>query len=101
MDVQSVLQTWDASSPIERKEELKKELARYINDLLLYNFDKLVLLLYRVDVQEKVIKKVLEENKESDAGELIVELLIKRQEEKIATRQSFPPAKNISDDERW
>jgi len=101
MDVQSVLQAWNVSYPADRKEELKKELAFYIDDLLLHNFDKLVLILYRVDVSEKVLKKVLAENKECDAGELIAGLLIKRQEEKIAIRQSFPPAKDISEDERW
>ena len=101
MDVQLFIQEWDASRLPETKENLKKELAVYINELLLHNFDKLVQLLYRVDVPEKLLKKVLSENKQRDAGELIAELLIKRQEEKIAMRQSFPPAKDIADDDRW
>lgn len=101
MDIQLFLQSWDASLREEKKKELKKELAVCLNDLLLHHFDKLVQLLYRVDVSEQKLKKILAENKEKDAGELIAELLIKRQEEKIAVRQSFPPAKNLSEDESW
>ena len=101
MDVTLFMQTWNPSLPTEKKEELKKELALYINDLLLHDFEKLVQLLYRIDVPEKQIRKVLEENKEKDAGDLLAELLIKRQEEKIALRHTFPPAEDIPEDERW
>ncbi|RYZ28525.1 MAG: hypothetical protein EOO10_09265 [Chitinophagaceae bacterium] len=101
MDIQLVMQGWDALKSEEAKKNLKKELAIYLNDLLLHNFDKLVQLLYQIDVPEKNVRKVLVENEERDAGELIAELLIKRQEEKIAMRQSFPPANDISEDERW
>ena len=100
MDAQLVLQNWEACSYNEKK-NLRLQLAQYINDLLLNDFDQLVLLLYRVDVSEVQLKKVLVENKTVDAGELIADLLIKRQEEKIALRRSFPPAKDISEDERW
>jgi hypothetical protein len=101
MDISVIVQNWDASLPHEKKAALKRELALYINELLLHDFDKLLFILYRVDVAEKKLKQVLAENKEKDAGELIADLLIKRQEEKIAMRQSFPPGKNISDEERW
>ena len=100
MDVQTVLHNWDVCSAGERK-DLRTQLSQYINELLLHNFDGLLLLLYRVDVSEKQLKKVLAENKNTDAGELIADLILKRQEEKIALRRSFPPAKDISDDERW
>lgn len=101
MDVELFIREWDTLQSPATKEDQKRKLAGYVNDLLLHDFDKLVQILYRIDVPEKTLKKVLEENKERDAGELIAELLIKRQEEKIALRQSFPPAENISDDERW
>jgi hypothetical protein len=101
MDVPLILQGWSTSLSLEKKEALKEKLASYINHLLLHNFEELLGLLYRVDVSKKILKKVLEENKEKDAGHLIAELLIKRQEEKIAVRNSFPPAKNIAEDERW
>ena len=101
MDIPLFMQNWDASLAEEKKKALKNELGFYINDLLLHRFEKLVEILYRVDVSEKKLKTVLLENKEKDAGDLIADLLIKRQEEKIAFRRSIPPANNITDDERW
>ncbi|HYO22940.1 MAG TPA: hypothetical protein VER36_11085 [Flavisolibacter sp.] len=101
MDVQLLMQQWDASLSGGRREALKKELAAYINGLLLDDFKKLVHILYRADVSEQKLKKILAENKEENAGELIAGMLIKRQEEKKASRQSFPPAKDIPEDERW
>lgn len=101
MDAEQIIEQWQLSLPLQEKNQLKKQLAAYLNDLLLHNFDRLVQILYRVDVSEQKLKGVLSENKTTDAGELIAEVIIKRQEEKLAARQAFPPAQNISDDERW
>ncbi|HEX8314131.1 MAG TPA: hypothetical protein VF609_04025 [Flavisolibacter sp.] len=101
MEVSLFIQQWDASLSAELKEPLKKQLAAYVNTLLLNDFGKLVRVLYQVDVSEQKLKIVLIENKDKDAGELIADLLIKRQEEKTALRQSFPPAKDIHEDEQW
>ena len=101
MDALLFIQDWNASLSPERKEESKKQLATYINELLLHDFEKLVQVLYRVDVSEQKLKSVLMANKGKDAGELIADMLIKRQEEKLATRQSFPPANDIAEDDRW
>jgi hypothetical protein len=101
MDAEQLIKQWNVSLSADRKTELKKQLAAYLNNLLLHNFAQLIQLLYRVDVSEKKLTAMLAENKTIDAGELLADLLIKRQEEKLAARQSFPPADNISDDERW
>ena len=101
MEVSLFIQQWDASLSAELKKPLKKQLAAYVNTLLLNDFGKLVRVLYQVDVSEQKLKIVLIENKDKDAGELIADLLIKRQEEKTALRQSFPPAKDIHEDEQW
>ncbi|RYF82616.1 MAG: hypothetical protein EON98_11150 [Chitinophagaceae bacterium] len=81
--------------------KLRDELSAHINDLLLHQFDQLVQALYRIDVSEKKLKEVLRQHPHEDAGNLIADLIIKRQEEKLAIKQSFPPAENLSDDERW
>jgi hypothetical protein len=101
MDVQLLLQKWETALSAENKASLRKALALDLNELLLHDFEKLVQLLYRVDVPEQKLRTVLAENTGKDAGELLADLLIKRQEEKTALRRSFPPAKNISEDERW
>lgn len=101
MDVLQTIQNWDASLSLNEKDNLRKRLAIAINELLLDDFDKLVQLLYRVDVSEQKLKNVLAANQEKDAGDLIADLLIKRQEEKLAFRQAFPPANNMAEDDRW
>ena len=101
MDVPQYLQQWEGDLSPEKKKALREELAVYINHLLLHDFNGLLNILYRIDVPERKLKTVLAENKDKDAGELIADLLIKRQEEKLALRRSSPPADNILDDERW
>lgn len=84
-----------------RKSELRQQLIDYINDLLVHDFNKLVQLLYRIDVSEKKLKAVLKENQQTDAAVIIADLIIKRQEEKIKAKQSFKPDNNIAEEEKW
>ena len=101
MDAAQLIEQWQPSLDADRKTELKRQLASSLNHLLLHDFEQLIRILYRADVSEKKLKAVLADNQTTDAGELMADLLIKRQEEKLASRQAFPPANNISDDERW
>lgn len=80
----------------------KRELlATYINNLLLNDFNALVSLLYRVDVDEARLKVILAENKESDAAYIITDVLLQRMKEKEASRKSFKQNKEIPEDEKW
>lgn len=81
--------------------EMKEQLIVYINYLLLHDFNKLVQILYRVDVDEKKLKVLLQENKETDAAIIIADLLLQRQEEKIKTKQEFKPGDDIPEEEKW
>ena len=65
------------------------------------NFEKLISLLYRVDVSERKLKQMLNENKNSDAGKIIAELIIERQLQKIKTRNEFKKRDDVSDEEKW
>ena len=80
MDVLPLLDEYQATLPVERKQALKSELAACLNDMLLHNFHGLVQVLYRVDVSEKKLKAVLKENPTEDAGNLLADLLIQRQQ---------------------
>ncbi len=81
---------------------LHTELATYINNLILENFDQLISLLYRLDVSEQKLKILLKENSEADAGKLIATLIIERQIQKIKSRQEHQRDKNMMDDEeKW
>ena len=102
MEVTLLLQELNTAVAAERKEALKKELSLYINELLLHNFSALVQLLYRVDVSEQKLKTVLQQNPQQDAGNLIAELVIQRQQEKYQSRKNFPSSANeTNDEERW
>lgn len=72
-----------------------------INDLINNDFQKLVAILYRMDVNESRLKQLLKENPGTNAAVIIAELMIERQAQKIKSRQAHKPDANISDDEKW
>jgi len=80
---------------------LKAALVKKLNELILTDFQRLVSILYRLDVSEPKLKKLLKENKEQDAGEIIAELIIERQVQKMKTKRSQPPPGNIDENEKW
>lgn len=69
--------------------ELHQKLTVLINDLILNDFQKLIAILYKVDVDEKKLKRILRENAGTDAGEIIATLIIERELQKIETREQF------------
>ena len=72
-----------------------------INELLNTDFQKMVSILYRVDVDEKKLRSLLKQNPETDAGLLIADLLIERQAQKIKSRQEYRRDSTRSDEESW
>lgn len=83
-------------------EELQRQLISYINGLIQNHFEKLVSLLYRIDVSEAKIKSLLQQHPGDDAGKIIAALIIERQLEKIKTRQQFSQRDtNFDEEEKW
>lgn len=82
-------------------EQLKERLSSHINFLIRSDFQKLVSILYRVDVSESKLKHLLKENPDFDAANIITDLIIERQLQKIRSRQEYRKDENISDDEKW
>jgi hypothetical protein len=79
----------------------KEKLSSYINDLINRDFGRLISILYRLDVSEKKLRQTLATSS-TDAGELITEMIIQRQMQKINTRRQFYQRKeDIPDEERW
>jgi hypothetical protein len=101
MDLTAALQKLGTDLSVDEKAAVKYELSAYLNYLLVNDFPGLVQILYRVDVSEQKLKTVLLDNKEADAGDLLSELIMQRQNEKTAMRQSFPPAEDLSGEESW
>jgi hypothetical protein len=77
-------------------------LTERINYLILHDFNKLIYILYRADINETKLNKLLAENKKEDAGKIIAALFIQRQMEKIKSREeNRTKNSNLSDEERW
>ena len=67
--------------------EAEKNIARHINDLIVQDFEKLVRILYTVDVDENKLRRILKQE-HGDAGMLIARLIIERQIQKINFRKN-------------
>ena len=74
-----------------------------INFLIVNDFNKLIYILYRADINETKLNNLLAENKKEDAGKIIAALFIQRQLEKIKSKEDFNTKDFNTDDgeERW
>src|SRR5436190_24222352 len=77
-------------------------LAVRINELIEHHFQRLISILYRLDVPEEKLKRLLKENKDQDAGFIIANLIVERHEEKIKSREQFSKRDpGIDENEKW
>lgn len=82
--------------------EIHAQLSGRMNQLIRYDFEKLVSLLYRIDVSEQKLKSLLQQFPGEDAGNIIATLILERQEQKLKTRKQFSQRDNDPDEEeRW
>ena len=82
--------------------ELEQQLTDHINHLINTDFEKLVYYLYRIDVNETKMKQLLQQQGGENAAQLIAQLIIDRQLQKIKSRaEHTPPATDEDDAERW
>ena len=83
-------------------EDLIAAIAIEVNHLIDKNFQKLVGILYRMDVSEPKLKNLLANHPQADAGIIIAQLMIERQLQKIATRKQFRKNNdNVSEEDKW
>lgn len=81
---------------------LRELIRQRISYLIANDFNRLILLLYRLDVSEKKLYASLEENNEIDAPTIITELIIERQLQKARSRENpFKKDDNFPEDEKW
>jgi hypothetical protein len=77
-------------------------LTERINYLIVNDFNKLIYILYRADINETKLNKLLAENKKEDAGKIIAALFIQRQLEKIKSREeNRMNTSDFEEEERW
>ena len=88
-------------SPQMSMEAIRIALADHVNQLINTDFDRLVSLLYRIDVPEKKMRQLLDQQQGENAPLLIADLIIERQLQKIESRKQFKKDDPIPDDEKW
>ena len=83
-------------------DEFRKYIIQKVNDWILNNFDHLLYMLYRIDVHEDKVRRLLQEHKGENAAEIIADLIIERQQQKIESRKLFKfTTENVDEDELW
>ena len=71
------------------------DLIAYINDCINHDFNKLVQLLYRIDVSEQKLKTILQSHPNEDASKLIATIILERLAATKAARASYSSASKI------
>ncbi|MEI8058735.1 MAG: hypothetical protein WCG67_01155 [Ferruginibacter sp.] len=107
MEQEEIIQTINTDLAIAlpntmSNDELIIALSGYINHLIQTDFQKLVALLYRIDVHEEKLKHLLIDHPNEDAGKIIAELILERTQQKINFKTQFL-SKSFPDDdeEKW
>ena len=99
--IPALRQSLDINLPDDiSSESLNEHLCYHINQLIQHDFQKLVSMLYRIDINEEKLKYLLKENADKDAASIIADLIIERQMQKIKYREQFKQW-DIDDDEKW
>lgn len=70
-------------------QELRRVLIRRIEELISKDTEKLMWILYRIDVNEKKVHEALLNNSSLNYAEVLADLIIERQIEKAKTRKQF------------
>jgi hypothetical protein len=100
--IEQINQSLELSLPEKiSAEELHQRLTGHINHLINHDFEKLVFYLYRIDVNESKMKKLLDQREGENAAGLIADLIIERQLEKIKSRKESKQKGDIPEDEKW
>jgi hypothetical protein len=96
---------FDVNINIQKQNSIKElisHLSIQINHLINTNFEKLISVLYRMDVSEQKIKHLLANNDNANAGVIIATLIVERELQRIKTKNEFlQTSKNNCDEEKW
>jgi hypothetical protein len=101
MEIMSLLQSLRFSLPQHERAGQERKLEQYINYLINEDFNRLVQLLYTVDVDEQKLKSILLLQPEQNAAQIITRLIVLRQQEKEQSRRRWGSIPMEDDEERW
>lgn len=102
MEINALLQAVQTELPEDEKNLLFAKLQDHIAYLIAHNMERLLQLLYTLDVPEQALKNGLAQQPQSSAAAVITTLIIQRQQQKWATRQLFQnPMPADGEEELW
>lgn len=100
MEIHALLQAIGSHLPPQDKEQLAAQLQDHVRFLIGHDFERLVQVLYSVDIDEERLRRLLRQQPQTDAAAIITTLIIERQAQKEATRRQFNM--DLTDDaEKW
>lgn len=70
-------------------QELYQQILPLIDELLNDDYPKLMAMLYRIDLDEGFLNRRLKESKQADTDEIITDLIIKRELQKVIIRDMY------------
>jgi|TARA_B110000116_G_C16430556_1_gene400315 hypothetical protein len=76
----------DQESPYQ---ELYNQILPLIDELLNDDYPKLMAMLYRIDLDEEFLNRKLKENSQADTDEVITDLILKRELQKVIIRGMY------------
>jgi hypothetical protein len=85
-------------------EKLKEWLTENISWLIDNDFERLLTILYRIDVSELRLKRLIEQNEGENAAEVIADLMLERETQKAESRKKYSALRNdfpIDESETW
>lgn len=81
---------------------IREKLLVLISELINNDFQALIQLLYRIDINEKKIRIYLDKKAGEDAASVLADLIIERQLQKIESRKRFSSGGTSgSEEEKW
>jgi len=81
-----IIFTNNAESPYQ---ELYNQILPLIDELLNDDYSKLMAMLYRIDLDEEFLNRKLKENAQADTSEIITDLIIKRELQKVIIKELY------------
>jgi len=100
--IQHLLGVGKESGDIDQSDEgLLKYIEIRVQELINSNFQGLLQILYRIDINEKELKKSIENSSPEKVAGIIAEKILKREKQKLKTKEQYREYRsdNVEDDE--
>lgn len=82
-------------------DHIREQIIALVNTLINKDFHSLLQLLYQIDVSENKIRSCLQNDTDKLSADIIADLIIERQLQKIKSRKAFSKNDTFSDEEKW